>query len=139
MSRVAIVYWSGTGNTELMARGLELGADEAGAEVAIFQAATFAADMVSEFDALAFGCPACGEEELDEGEFLPMWKSVKGALGNKPIILFGSYGWGGGEWLEIWKSESPELNIIADLACEGEPTEDAQLLCKELGGKLVKD
>ncbi len=137
MSKVAIVYWSGSGNTELMAKSVEIGANGAGAEVSFFQAATFTVDEITDFDAFAFGCPACGDEELDETEFAPMWDSVKGSLGDKPVILFGSYGWGGGQWLETWKSESADVNIIADLACEGEPDEEVQKLCELLGKKLA--
>lgn len=137
MKKVAIVYWSGTGNTEIMAKSIETGAVNAGAEVTLYPASTFTSDSVNEFDAFAFGCPACGAEELDETEFVPMWESVKGLLAEKPVILFGSYGWGGGEWLETWKSESPEVNIIADLASEGEPDNDTQQQCEELGKSLA--
>lgn len=137
MSKVAIVYWSGSGNTKLMAKNFETGANGAGADATLFTASSFTSDDIANFDAFAFGCPACGAEELDETEFLPMWEAAKGSLEDKPVILFGSYGWGGGEWLETWKSESADVNIIADLACEGEPDEDAQQQCEELGKKLA--
>ena len=72
MSKAAIVYWSGTGNTELMAQKVLEGARAAGAEALIFQAADFSADKMDEFDAIAFGCPSMGAEQLEESEFEPM-------------------------------------------------------------------
>ncbi len=136
MSKVAVVYWSGTGNTETMAKSVEESLNAAGVEATLFACDSFGADEVGNYDAFAFGCPACGSEELDEGEFTPMWDSTKGSLAEKKVALFGSYGWGGGEWMETWKSESDGVNIVASVVCEGEPTDEtfAELseMCKEL-------
>ena len=73
MSKVAVVYWSGTGNTEIMANFVVKGAKEAGADVTLFTAIEFNADKMDEFDAIAFGCPAMGDEQLEESEFQPMF------------------------------------------------------------------
>ncbi len=137
MSKVAVVFWSGTGNTETMASSVESGAAGAGAVVSVFQAGSFTADMVSDFDAFAFGCPAQGAEELEDSEFVPMWDSVKDSLADKKVVLFGSYGWGGGEFMETWKSDNDSVNIVADFTCEGEPDEDSLAKCVELGTALV--
>lgn len=94
MSKVAIVYWSGTGNTEAMANAVAEGVTEKGAEASTFTASDFSADKVAEFDAIAFGCPAMGAEELEDSEFLPMFESCTDSLNAKKIALFGSYGWG---------------------------------------------
>mgnify|MGYP000531388870 CR=1 FL=1 len=94
MSKVAVVYWSGTGNTEQMAESVADGARNAGADVTTFTAAEFDADKMDEFDAIAFGCPAMGDEVLEEGEFEPMFEGCVSALKDKKIALFGSYGWG---------------------------------------------
>ena len=94
MNRLAIVYWSGTGNTEAMAEGIAEGAREAGAEVELMGPGEFSAARFSEFGAVAFGCPAMGSEVLEESEFDPMFTDLEGALSGKKIALFGSYGWG---------------------------------------------
>ncbi len=97
MSKTAVVYWSGTGNTEAMAGFVCEGAKEAGAEVSLFTATEFNADMINEFDSIAFGCSAMGAEVLEETEFEPMFTACESKLTDKKIALFGSYGWGDGE------------------------------------------
>ena len=97
MSKVAVVFWSGTGNTEAMADKVAEGAKEAGAEVSVFSAEDFSADKVEEFDGLAFGCPAMGDEELEDTIFEPMYAACEPKLAGKKVGLFGSYGWGDGE------------------------------------------
>ena len=94
MSKVAVVYWSSTGNTEAMANAVAEGAKAAGAEVISFESADFSADKVDEFDAIAFGCPAMGDEVLEEDEFEPMFNSCETKLSGKKVGLFGSYGFG---------------------------------------------
>ena len=77
MSKIAVVYWSGTGNTEAMANLVAEGATSAGAETEVIPCADFSADKAAEYDAFAFGCPAMGSEELEYDEFQPMWDEVK--------------------------------------------------------------
>lgn len=138
MSNIAVVYFSNTGNTEQLAEAVADGAREAGAEVSLFAVSEFDAASVSDFDAYAFGCCACGTEELDEGEFLPVWDEVKGDLADKPVALFGSYGWGGGEYMEVWKSEeAADLNVVGTVTCEGEPDDEALSEAKALGASLA--
>lgn len=140
MSKVAVVFWSGTGNTEAMAKAVEEGAQGKGAEVTEFAASDFSADKVAEFDAIAFGCPAMGSEVLEEGEFQPMWDDVKGSLSGKKIALFGSYGWGSGEWMDNWKedAEGAGANLAADpVIANNEPDDDALAACKALGEALA--
>ena len=95
MSKVAVIYWSGTGNTEAMAHAVVEGAKEAGAETTLLTCADVTS--VDSYDAVALGCPAMGSEELEDGEFLPMLESIEAALTSKKVALFGSYGWGDGE------------------------------------------
>jgi len=104
MKKTAVIYWSGTGNTEAMANAVAEGMREAGAECAVWTPADVGADAVKELDAAALGCPAMGAEELEETEFAPMFDAVKSALAGKPVGLFGSYGWGDGEWMRMWHS-----------------------------------
>ena len=90
MNKIAVCYWSGTGNTEAMAQAVAEGAKNAGCEVSLFPAVEFSADRVADFDAIAFGCPAMGAEELEENEFDPMFQECRPKLAGKKIGLFGS-------------------------------------------------
>ena len=103
MSKIAIVYWSGTGNTEAMANAVADGAENAGASVSKFTAPEFSASMVDDFDAIAFGCPSMGAVQLEDSEFEPMFTDCESKLSGKRIALFGSYGWGDGEWMRSWE------------------------------------
>lgn len=136
MSNVAVVFWSGTGNTEAMAKAI---AEGAGADAKMFQAADFSKDQVSAFDTIAFGCPAMGAEELEDSEFQPMFESVKPALSGKKIALFGSYDWGDGEWLRTWQEDCERAGAILvqePLMAHNTP-EDADLAaCNALGKAL---
>lgn len=140
MSKIAVVYWSGTGNTEIMAQKVFDGAKEAGADVAMFTASEFSADDMDQFDAIAFGCPSMGAEQLEESEFEPMFQDCESKLNGKKIALFGSYGWGDGEWMRTW--EEICVNDGAVLACDSVicnevPDDDAQAACMELGKSLL--
>lgn len=139
MNKIAVVYWSGTGNTEAMANEVALGAEHAGGSVQKFTASEFSASMVDEFDAIAFGCPSMGAEQLEESEFEPMFTDCVQKLSGKPIALFGSYGWGDGEWMRNW--EDTCRNAGAQLVCESvicleSPDADAEANCRSLGAAL---
>lgn len=140
MSKVAVVYWTGTGNTQAMAQSVIAGVQQAGAEATELFAADFKADDVSKYDAIAFGCPAMGAEVLEESVFQPMWDSVKGHLSGKKIGLFGSYGWGGGAWLENWYAEAESLgaDVVDHIAVENAPDETVKAQCEALGEKLAQ-
>ena len=140
MSKVAVVYWSGTGNTEIMANKVAEGAKAGGAEVEVFEAEGFSADKMDEFDAVAFGCPAMGAENLEESEFEPMFTDCEGSLSGKKIALFGSYGWGSGEWMDDWadRCKNAGANLAVDpVICNEAPDDDAKVSCRELGGALA--
>ena len=141
MSKVAVVYWSGTGNTEAMANAVAEGAKAAGAEASVIAAADFDAAQAAGFDAVAFGCPAMGSEELEDSEFLPMFEGVKSAVASKGVALFGSYGWGDGEWMRTWESDCDAAGISRDcesVICCDAPDDDALTACKALGAALAK-
>lgn len=137
--KIAVVYWSSTGNTETMAQAVQEGAKHAGAEAELFTAAEFDGGKMDEFDAVAFGCPAMGAEELEEGEFQPMWEDVKPELDGKRIALFGSYDWGTGEWMETWHEDADEAGaaVAGTVIANNEPDDDALESCRELGGSLA--
>lgn len=131
MSKVAVVFWSGTGNTEAMANHV---ADIAKADV--FTASSFNKSMVADYSAFAFGCPSMGAEELEDSEFLPMWEDVKSELAGKNVVLFGSYGWGDGEWMRNW-AEDCAGTVLGTVTFCGEPDDDAKAAVDALIPSLV--
>ena len=134
MSKIAVVYWSGTGHTQTMAEAV---AD--GAQAELFTAADFNADNVGAYDAIAFGCPSMGSEQLEESEFEPMFDACRPQLSGKKIALFGSYGWGDGEWMRTWESDCRDAgaNLACDsVICQDEPDDDAIAACRALGEAL---
>ena len=139
MSKVAVVYWSSTGNTEAMASAAAEGAKNAGAEVSLFTAAEFSAARVDDFDAIAFGCPAMGAEELEESEFAPMFQECEPKLSGKNIALFGSYGWGDGEWMRSWEKDCADagVNLVCNSVICCEAPDDAVLESLRAMGKTL--
>ncbi len=140
VGKIAIVYWSGTGNTEKMADLVAEGAKTAGAEVATYAASDFSADLMDNFDAVAFGCPSMGAEQLEESEFEPMFSSCRSKLGGKRIALFGSYGWGDGEWMKTWEAACVSDGAVLahdSVICNEAPDDDASNDCLELGNVLA--
>lgn len=141
MSKIAVVYWSGTGNTETMAEKVVEGAESAGAEVTKFNSYAFKAEMLDDFDAVAFGCPSMGCEQLEDSEFEPMFISCEPKLNGKKIALFGSYGWGNGEWMRTWEEtcKSDGAVLVSDsVICNETPDDNTQAECIKLGKVLVK-
>ena len=143
MSKVAVVYWSSTGNTEAMANAVAEGAKAAGAEVVTFETADFTAEKVDEFDAIAFGCPAMGAEVLEESEMEPFVAEVESFAAGKTIALFGSYGWGDGEWMRDWTDRMTSAGATVvngeGLICHETPDEDGLSECVELGKALAQN
>lgn len=136
MSKIAVVYWSGTGNTQTMAEAVAKGAGDAGADVSVFAVSDFDSAKVAEYDAIAFGCPAMGAEELEDSEFKPVFDACN--ISDKKIGLFGSYGWGGGEWMRTWEEDCKNAgaNIVSSVICADSPSDDTIAECEELGKAL---
>ena len=140
MSKIAVVYWSGTGNTEAMAKAVLEGAKEKGAEVVLLTPDEFDVSMMDSYDAIAFGCPAMGAEVLEEEEFEPMFASCESKLSGKRIALFGSYGWGDGEWMRDWETRCKEAGavlICESVICNEMPDDAGKAECEALGAALV--
>jgi flavodoxin short chain len=141
MKKVLVVYWSGTGNTETMAKQVAKGAEDAGAEVTIKTVSEAPADMVKEAAALAFGCPAMGAEVLEESEMEPFIAGLSEAeLGGKPVGLFGSYDWGDGQWMRDWMERMKGLGAAVDgegLITQLVPSVEVLEQCHELGKRLA--
>ncbi len=132
----AVIYWSGTGNTEAMAKAVAEGAGVEAVSVTDFKG------DVSAFSALGLGSPAMGDEVLEESEFEPFFSGIQGSISGKKILLFGSYDWGDGQWMRTWedrvKAAGAELIDGAGVISNLEPSDEILAKCKELGKKLAE-
>ncbi len=132
----AVIYWSGTGNTEAMAKAVAEGADAELYTVSEFNG------NIEDYDVLAFGCPAMGAEVLEETEFEPFFTDAEGKLSGKKVAIFGSYGWGDGEWMREWearcKAQGISLVNDAGLMANEMPDDDALAQCRALGAALAE-
>ena len=140
MGKYAVVYWSGTGNTEAMAEEIAEGIRAAGKQAELFTAAEFSDGQVAEYDGIAFGCPSMGAEELESEEFAPMFEAVLPLLKEKKVALFGSYGWGDGEWMRTWEenAKGAGVSLVSQpVLCNEEPDDDAKAACQDLGKALA--
>lgn len=139
MSKVAIVYWSGTGNTEAMAELVAEGVQSAGGEASLIQAVEFSSDELDAYDSFAFGCPAMGSEELESEEFEPMWDAVEPELPGRKVALFGSYDWADGEWMDLWRerAEAAGITVAETVIAKDYPDDEASDACRALGASLV--
>lgn len=138
MSKVAVIFWSGTGNTEAMANAVAEGAKNAGAEVDLLNCSDVSS--VDGYDAVALGCPAMGAEELEDGEFEPMLEKIEPALPGKKVVLFGSYDWGVGEWLSNWEARCAEKGIALaeeSVKANNAPDDAALAACRTLGAAIA--
>ena len=134
MNKVCVVYWSGTGHTQAMAEQVAKAA-----EGTLLTAGEFTPDMVEMFEAIAFGCPAMSAEVLEEEEFQPMFDACLPKLAGKKIALFGSYGWGDGEWMRNWEEECTAAGaqlVCESVICQDDPDASALSDCENLGNAL---
>jgi flavodoxin short chain len=141
MKKVLIAFWSGTGNTEIMAKRVAQGVTDAGAEALLKPVAEATPDLVKEAAAVAFGCPAMGVEVLEEGDMEPFIGRLSAAeIGGKALGLFGSYDWGDGQWMRDWVERMKALDAQVDgegIISQLLPDEAALAECYELGKRLA--
>lgn len=141
MAKLAIVYWTGSGNTEAMAQAVDEGAREAGAETELSFVTDVTADDIAAYDYIALGCPAMGAEQLEEYDFEPFFADLEANLSGKKVVIFGSYAWNEGEWIELWSKRVTDAGaeLVADpvkaFAYPGDPELDA---CRALGKALAE-
>lgn len=139
--KVTVVYWSGTGNTQAMAEAVAQGAQSAGAQVQLLTADAFGPEQLENDTAYLFGCPAMGAEVLEEDEFDPMFTRCECGLSGKNVALFGSYGWGDGEWMRSWEARcaADGMVLVADsVICQDAPDEETLARCRALGQAAAK-
>jgi flavodoxin short chain len=138
--KISIVYWSGTGNTEAMAKLIQEGAISAGAEVVLKEVAQADVADVTNVDVAFLGCPSMGSEELEEGEFDPFISSIEGKVSGKKLELFGSYGWGDGQWMRDWEERMKNVGAVLvaeSLIVNEAPDGDDVEKCKSFGKSVA--
>lgn len=140
MKNYAVIYWSGTGNTEIMAKSVFKGIKELNSEVEIYNVSEITVEDAKKFSHIAFGCPSMGAEVLEETEFDPFFTKLEGSLSGIKVALFGSYGWGDGEWMRDWETRTE--NAGAQLFEEGlilgdKPTSEGEDECYQFGKKFA--
>ena len=143
MSKIAIVYWSGTGNTEAMANLVAEGVTAAGGQADLLTPELFDAGQVDQYAAFAFGCPSMGAEQLEEAEFEPMFTAVRPRLAGKTVGLFGSYGWGDGEWMREWAQRMKDAGALLvreeGVTANETPDDEALAECRAAGKELAEN
>ena len=143
MSKITVAYWSGTGNTEAMAEAVGEGIKAAGKECAVVSISDISASDLEGETSFALGCPAMGAEVLEEEEFEPMFASCESKLSGKRIALFGSYGWGDGQWMRDWASRFENAGAVIvggeGVICVEAPDDEAVNACKKLGNELAAE
>ena len=140
MSKLVVIYWTGTGNTGAMAQAGADGAKSAGAEAELLTVSEISADAAAAYDKLALGCPAMGAEVLEEGEFEPFFTALEGKLPGKKVALFGSYGWGDGQWMREWQERTEKAGAVLcgeGLIVNEAPDEAGLESCRALGARLA--
>lgn len=142
MSKIAVIYWSGTGNTQAMAKAIAEGAKSAGAEVDLMQFSDTNVDSALEYDHIALGCPAMGAEVLEEFDVEPFFSDMEKRLGGKRVALFGSYDWGDGQWMRDWVARASDGGAMVyqdeGLIINLTPDGDGLAKCKDFGAGFVK-
>jgi flavodoxin short chain len=141
MANVLVVYWSGTGNTEIMAEKIKEGLENAGETVDFKTVDQVEPSDVAQYDKIAFGCPSMGVETLEEDEFEPFFENAEGMLSGKKVALFGSYGWGEGEWMDAWveRTNATGANLYDNgLRINSTPSSEEEDKCVEFGEGFAK-
>ena len=141
MKKTLVIYWSGTGNTEAMAGAVLEGMKAAGADAALLTPDQVTPASLSGVSSVAMGCPAMGSEVLEEMEFQPMFDSIKNQMGGKAVGLFGSFGWGDGEWMRSWEKDCDDagINRVCDsITCCEAPDDDVLAACQAMGRKRAE-
>ena len=141
MSDICVAYWSGTGNTEAMAQAIGAGITAAGKSADVVPMETISPADLKDQAVWVLGCPAMGDEVLEDTEFEPMFDGCKDALKGKNIALFGSYGWGDGQWMRDWEDRMTAAGATLvggeGVICQETPDEAALQNCIEIGKQLV--
>ncbi|MBK1809651.1 flavodoxin [Clostridium sp. YIM B02505] len=140
MSKVTIIYYSGTGNTEKMAELISSALSEHNSVVSLLQVSSASKSDIEDSDVIIFGSPSMGNEVIEETEMEPFIESIKEAISGKKVALFGSYGWGDGEWMRNWQDRMSDYGaiLLADgLIVNGYPEGNEEDRCIEFAKSLI--
>ena len=141
MDKIYVIFWTMVGNTQAMAEAVADGIRKAGKEAEVAFVGTVLADTLKDASAFALGCPAMGAEVLEESAMEPFVMEVEGFAAGKKIALFGSYGWGDGEWMRDWEARmmaaGAEVVGGEGVICHETPDEEGLEACRKLGEKLA--
>lgn len=141
MDKIYVVYWSQTGNTEAMAEAVARGIRSEGKESVVVEVGSISPEELKEEAVFALGCPAMGAEVLEESEMEPFVETLEAFVKGKTVGLFGSYGWGDGEWMRDWEARMQQegANVIGGegVICQETPDQEALEKCEELGKNLA--
>ncbi len=141
MKNIAIIFWSGTGNTQQMAEAVSTGATTDATAVKVIPVDQASQANLAAADAVALGCPSMGCEVLEETEMEPFVAAIAPeALAGKPLALFGSYDWGDGQWMRDWEERMAATGaklVDSGLTIHSTPDADGLEQCKALGAKLA--
>ena len=138
---IPVVYWSGTGNTEQMAEAVAAGIKAAGQEADLCSVGGADAGRLADEKSFALGCPSMGAEELEESEMEPFVQALEGNVAGKTVLLFGSYGWGDGEWMRTWEERMKNAGAVlvngGGVIANEAPDDSAVKACEEAGKALA--
>ena len=141
MDKVYVVYWSQSGNTQAMAEAIGKGVTAAGKEAAVQFVSEVSVEDLKNVKGFALGCPAMGAEVLEEMEMEPFVSELEGFVNGKSIALFGSYGWGDGQWMRDWVDRMSDAGATIvngeGLMCHEMPDEEGLSDCENLGRQLA--
>lgn len=141
MDKIVVAYWSQTGNTAAMAAAVAQGIEAGGKEAVVAEISSVSMEDLKAANAFAMGCPAMGAEVLEEGEMEPFVMEVEEFAAGKKIGLFGSYGWGDGQWMRDWEERmmtaGAEVVGREGVICQGMPDDEGMAACVELGKALA--
>ena len=142
MDKIYVVYWSQTGNTQAMAEAVGNGIEAAGKRAEVVEVSGASLDELKAANVFALGCPAMGAEVLEECEMEPFVCEVEGFASGKTIALFGSYGWGDGQWMRDWVERMSAAGATVvngeGLICNEMPDDAGIAECEALGKKLAE-
>ena len=137
MKKIAVIYWSQTGNTKMMAQAIAEGAQSAGAEVFLSDVCDTTPKQALSYEGIALGCPSMGDEVLEEIDFEPFYTELEKNLGGKKVALFGSYGWGDGQWMRDWQRRASDSGALVfqneGLIINETPSKEGLEQCREFG------
>lgn len=135
-----VIYWSASGNTQAMAEAIFEGMQLVNEQSEMYYVSEFDKN-IEEYDVVALGCPSMGVEELEEYEFAPFYQGIAPLLVGKRVVLFGSYGWGSGEWMETWKQEADAegIEVVETYIAQEMPTDEQMQELKDLGARVASE